>query len=143
MFQAAFVFGKPRAWRSRTPYGFSDGLFVPSFPRRRAGFWGWGGGVFFSRGLRLGQDYPRRGKDEGCGWVSLLYLRPEFRGKGFGVQLIGCAAAYFASKGRRAVRLHVAVTNTHAIDFYRHFGFTELGTEPGVASDQLLMERTN
>lgn len=86
---------------------------------------------------------PRRGKDEGCGWVSLLYLRPEFRGKGFGVQLIGCAAAYFASKGRRAVRLHVAVTNTHAIDFYRHFGFTELGTEPGVASDQLLMERTN
>lgn len=31
---------------------------------------------------------PRRGKDEGCGWVSLLYLRPEFRGKGFGVQLI-------------------------------------------------------
>ena len=40
---------------------------------------------------------PRRGKDEGCGWVSLLYLRPEFRGKGFGVQLIGCAAAYFLS----------------------------------------------
>lgn len=60
---------------------------------------------------------PRRGKDEGCGWVSLLYLCPEFRGKGYGVQLIGCAAAYFADKGRRAVRLHVAVTNQHAIEF--------------------------
>ena len=86
---------------------------------------------------------PRRGKDEGCGWVSLLYLCPEFRGKGYGVQLIGCAAAYFSDKGRRAVRLHVAVTNQHAIDFYRHFGFRELGTESGVASDQLLMEREN
>ena len=86
---------------------------------------------------------PRRGKDEGCGWVSLLYLCPEFRGKGYGVQLIGCAAAYFSDKGRRAVRLHVAVTNQHAIDFYRHFGFRELGTESGVASDQLLMERKN
>ena len=86
---------------------------------------------------------PRRGKDEGCGWVSLLYLRPEFRGKGYGVQLIGCAAAYFTDKGRHAVRLHVAVTNTHAIEFYRHYGFAELGTEPGVASDQLLMERKN
>ena len=86
---------------------------------------------------------PRRGKDEGCGWVSLLYLCPEFRGKGYGVQLIGCAAAYFADKGRRAVRLHVAVTNQHAIEFYRHYGFRELGTESGVASDQLLMERDN
>lgn len=74
---------------------------------------------------------------------DLLYLCPEFRGKGYGVQLIGCAAAYFSDKGRRAVRLHVAVTNQHAIDFYRHFGFRELGTESGVASDQLLMEREN
>ena len=86
---------------------------------------------------------PRRGKDEGCGWVSLLYLCPEFRGKGYGVQLIGCAAAYFADRGRSAVRLHVAVTNEAAIGFYRHYGFDELAVEPGVSSDQLLMERKN
>ena len=86
---------------------------------------------------------PRRGRDEGCGWISLLYLVPEFRGKGYGVQLIGCAAAYFADRGRSAVRLHVAVTNEAAIGFYRHYGFDELAVEPGVTSDQLLMERKN
>ena len=86
---------------------------------------------------------PRRGRDEGCGWISLLYLVPEFRGKGYGVQLIGCAAAYFADRGRSAVRLHVAVTNEAAIGFYRHYGFDELAVEPGVSSDQLLMERKN
>lgn len=86
---------------------------------------------------------PRRGKDEGCGWVSLLYLIPEFRGKGYGVQLIGCAAAYFSDRGRSAVRLHVAVTNEAAIGFYKHYGFEELAVEPGVSSDQLLMERKN
>lgn len=86
---------------------------------------------------------PRRGRDEGCGWISLLYLVPEFRGKGYGVQLIGCAAAYFADRGRSAVRLHVAVTNEAAIGFYRHYGFEELAVEPGVSSDQLLMERKN
>ena len=86
---------------------------------------------------------PRRGKDEGCGWVSLLYLVPEFRGKGYGVQLIGCAAAYFSDRDRDRVRLHVAVTNEAAIGFYRHYGFRELAVEAGVASDQLLMEREN
>lgn len=86
---------------------------------------------------------PRRGRDEGCGWISLLYLVPEFRGKGYGVQLIGCAAAYFADRGRSAVRLHVAVTNEAAIGFYRHYGFDEMAVEPGVSSDQLLMERKN
>lgn len=86
---------------------------------------------------------PRRGRDDGCGWVSLLYLIPEFRGKGFGVQLIGCAAAYFSDRGRNSVRLHVAVTNKAAIGFYEHYGFRELAVEPGVASNQLLMERKN
>ena len=42
---------------------------------------------------------PRRGRDDGCGWISLLYLLPEFRDHGLGVQLIGCAAAYFEGQG--------------------------------------------
>lgn len=82
-----------------------------------------------------------RGRAEGCGWISLLYLLPEFRGHGLGIQLIGCAAAYFGGRGRRAMRLHVAVTNGRAIGFYEHFGFRRLRTDPGVASEQYLMER--
>ena len=57
--------------------------------------------------------------------------------------LCGCAAAEFADRGRSAVRLPVAVTNEAAIGFYRHYGFDELAVEPGVSSDQLLMERKN
>lgn len=84
---------------------------------------------------------PQRAGGDGCGWVSLLYLLPEFRGHGLGIQLIGCAAAYFGGKGRRAIRLHVAVTNKHAVGFYEHFGFRRLRTDPGVSSEQYLMER--
>jgi probable phosphoglycerate mutase len=84
---------------------------------------------------------PERGKRDRRGWISLFYLAPEYRGKGFGVQLLGYSAAYFARAGRKAVRLHAAVTNTRAIRFYRLQGFREIGIEPGVSSDQLLMER--
>lgn len=85
---------------------------------------------------------PKRGKELGCGWVSLLYLKPEYRGHNLGVQLIGMADAYFFQKKRSAVRLHVAVTNEHAIGFYHHYGFHDVRIDPGVSSDQILMERT-
>ena len=45
---------------------------------------------------------------------------------GPGVQLIGMAEAYFFQKKRTAIRLHVAVTNEHAIGFYHHYGFRDL-----------------
>ena len=85
---------------------------------------------------------PKRGKEDNCGWVSLLYLKPDYRGLGLGVQLIGMAEAYFFQKKRTAIRLHVAVTNEHAIGFYHHYGFRDLRIDQGVASDQILMERT-
>ena len=85
---------------------------------------------------------PKRGKEDNCGWVSLLYLKPDYRGLGLGVQLIGMTEAYFFQKKRTAIRLHVAVTNEHAIGFYHHYGFRDLRIDQGVASDQILMERT-
>ena len=35
----------------------------------------------------------------------------------------------------------MAVTNKHAVGFYEHFGFRRLRTDPGVSSEQYLMER--
>lgn len=84
---------------------------------------------------------PKRQSAEGIGWISLCYLSPDFRGHGLGVQLIGCAAAYYSRRGRSALRLHAAVTNTSAIAFYERYGFREIAREAGVASEQLLMER--
>lgn len=95
-------------------------------------------GSEFAGIIELDQE---RGKREGIGWISLLYLCPEFRSKGLGVQLIGYAAAYYEKCGRTVMRLHTAVTNRTAIEFYKHYGFTELGINPGVSSDQLLMEK--
>ncbi|NCB50522.1 MAG: GNAT family N-acetyltransferase [Clostridia bacterium] len=84
---------------------------------------------------------PERGKNENIGWISLFYLVPKYRRRGFGVQLLGYSAAYFAHRGRKAIRLHVAVTNERAIKFYKKYGFIEVGIDPGVSSDQLLMEK--
>ena len=84
---------------------------------------------------------PERGKKEDIGWISLFYLVPKYRRRGFGVQLLGYSAAYFAKRGRKAVRLHVAITNERAIRFYKQHGFHEIGVDPGVSSDQILMER--
>lgn len=84
---------------------------------------------------------PRRGEEAGYGWISLCYLRPEYRGKGLGVQLIGYAAAYFSDRSRHSVRLHAASTNARALRFYKHYGFREIGVDPGVASDQFLLEK--
>lgn len=85
---------------------------------------------------------PARGEKDGYGWISFLYLLPEFRGLGWGVQLLGHAIWYFETCARRAVRLHVAETNTRAIEFYKHYGFAQIGCDPGVSSALYLMEKT-
>ncbi len=84
---------------------------------------------------------PRRGREDGKGWISLLYLTPEFRGRGMGVQLLGYAFYYFQAQGRDSVRLHAAVTNQTAIRFYHRYEFRDVRVDSGVSSDQLLMER--
>ena len=83
----------------------------------------------------------RRGAHAGYGWVSLLYLRPDYRGKGYGVQLLGRAVAKYESLGRKAIRLHVAEENAHARAFYEKYGFRTLSREPGSRGGLLLMEK--
>ncbi len=82
-----------------------------------------------------------RGDLAGYGWISLLYLCPEYRGRGIAVQLLGRAVAKYRSLGRRAIRLHVAEDNAAALRFYRANGFEELSREPGLHAPLLLMEK--
>ena len=83
-----------------------------------------------------------RGAHAGYGWISFLYLKPEYRGRGCGVQLIGRAIFLYDKLGRHSLRLHVAEDNKAAVDFYQKNGFQLLSWEDTAAGRQLLMERT-
>ncbi len=82
-----------------------------------------------------------RGAHAGYGWVSLLYLRPEYRGRGLGVQLLGRAVAKYRRLGRTAVRLNVAGDNAPARAFYAANEFEELSRTPGISAELLLLEK--
>ena len=73
--------------------------------------------------------------------MSLLYLCPEYRGRGLGVQLLGRVVTRYRTLGRSAVRLYAAEDNTAALAFYRANGFTELSRAPGANGELLLMEK--
>ena len=85
---------------------------------------------------------PLRASEEGCGWLSLLYLIPEYRGKGYGIQALGRAVVGFRTQGRRALRLLAAEDNAAACAFYRREGFSCVGEEEGSHGRLLLLERS-
>jgi len=43
-------------------------------------------------------------REESAGWVASLYMKPEYRGKGFSVQLLGCAISEFRRQRREKLR---------------------------------------
>lgn len=83
---------------------------------------------------------PNRGVELGAGWISFCYMTPEMRHRELGNQLIGHAVSFFRARGRRTLRLHVAVTNKEAISFYERNEFKVIARESGVGSDLFLME---
>lgn len=84
---------------------------------------------------------PLRGRGAGYGWISLLYLKPAYRGRGCGVQLLARAYSLFRGEGRRSLRLYVAEDNGTALAFYRREGFSAIGSEAGSHGRLLLMEK--
>lgn len=72
----------------------------------------------------------RRGASEGWGWLSLLYLKPEYRNRGLGIQLLARAVFHYRRLGRRVLRLNVAEENAPALAFYRREGFRLAESRP-------------
>ena len=83
----------------------------------------------------------RRGAGLGVGWVSLLYVAPDYRRRGCGVQLLGRAVMRYRELGRSALRLHAAEDNREALAFYERQGFTVLSAEKTELGRLLLMEK--
>ena len=81
---------------------------------------------------------PARRRDLGVGYVSLVYMCPEFRNKGIGAQLIGYAVGQYRRLGRTSVELGCAKCNAHGQHFYEKLGFRVVGTVPGLSDDLLL-----
>lgn len=83
---------------------------------------------------------PDRGREDGAGWISLLYIEPDKRGLRLGMQLVGHAVSYFRREGRASLRLNTAFDNRNAVDFYLHNGFKSVGTVRGSVGRLHLME---
>lgn len=83
----------------------------------------------------------RRGRGSGYGWISLIYLREKWRGKGLGIQPLGKAICLCQQKGRTAMRLYVSSENKHALGFYEHYGFERINVVQGSIAPLYLMEK--
>lgn len=83
----------------------------------------------------------QRGAAEGIGWISLIWLREDYRGNGYGIQLLGRAIKLYKSLGRQELRLCVARDNANAIRFYESHGFTLRAVEQGELSELMIMAR--
>lgn len=65
------------------------------------------------------------------GWVPFLYLAPEFRSKGLGVQLLGHAVCTYQAMGRQFLRLPCPVGGGRVREFYRSHQFYPIGVGAG------------
>ena len=62
---------------------------------------------------------------DGLGHVSLVYLRPEARGRGGGNDLVRDLVAHFREQGLEHVSLNVELPNDEALAYWRRLGFTD------------------
>lgn len=82
----------------------------------------------WQNGEIIGQlNMSRVESDPTIGYINLLYLVPEARGRGLGVLLEAYAWSFLAQQGCRALRLSASPTNLGALGFYLRNGWQDLG----------------
>ncbi len=84
---------------------------------------------------------PERGATDGAGWISLLYLKEDYRNRGYGIQLLARAIFFYKDLCRDRLRLQVAESNRMACAFYNKEKFQTIGEEKSPTGKLLLMER--
>jgi ribosomal protein S18 acetylase RimI-like enzyme len=62
---------------------------------------------------------------DGLGHISLVYLKPEARGKGGGNELLRELVTRFREQGFEHVSLNVELPNDEALAYWRRLGFTD------------------
>ena len=64
------------------------------------------------------------------GYVSLMYVHPDFRGKSLGTLLQKRAISVFSNISKTSMQLSVSNTNIIAQSFYKKHGWISLGPRP-------------
>lgn len=132
------------AWESvYGPAGEFDGMAYYRAARDIAARWPEAVCDVMAGGKRVGlvQLSPERTTPPEAGYISFLYLEPEYRGMGLGVQLLGQAISFYRRMGRTRLQLSVSPRNQAALAFYRRWGFQEIGSTPGQFGNLILMDR--
>ena len=73
--------------------------------------------------------HPREFEGRTIGFVSLLYLIPELRAKGYGMTLIQYVEDVFRRHGVPEYHLRVSPTNKPAVRFYKKCGLVKIREE--------------
>jgi len=84
----------------------------------------------------------RQRDEQGVGHIALVYLKPDYRYRGIGAQLIGKAVMFYRLRGKDTLRLNVAKCNKIAQKFYAKHGF-ELTTKSRHTLSRTLVMKKN
>jgi GNAT superfamily N-acetyltransferase len=71
-------------------------------------------------------------------WVHFLYIAPEFRGQGYGKQLLKYAEDFTRKRGYLSYCLRTSRLNPVAISFYEHNGFSYVEGADKVDNDGIV-----
>jgi len=87
------------------------------------------------------------GVPAGCGGIKLfgtefgelkrMYVRPQFRGRGFGKSMLNHLTDYARSQGVKVLRLETGIHQTAAIGLYEQMGFERIPPFPPYREDPL------
>ena len=84
-----------------------------------------------ARDGRIGMiELSLRNVVDGCtsspvGYIEGLYVKPEFRGRGYGRELVAFAASWFVARGCQEMATDAELENLSAQSFFRDNGFAE------------------
>jgi len=71
------------------------------------------------------QKYPPLFTRERCGYISDMFVRPDFRRKGTGESMLEKMYSWFDRQNLDRIELSVAVQNTIGYSFWKKHGFTD------------------
>ena len=75
--------------------------------------------------------------DTDYGEVKRMYVRPQFRGLGFGTLMLNHLAAYARQQGVEVLRLETGIYQLEAISLYERFGFQRIAPFGAYKDDPL------